>query len=112
MSEQVKVQCEGVGHRSHDSRLLARFGYSPVTSWRRLDETDDENGWFLPEGTPMRHEWAANTPGARHKITCACGQSVELSYDNLVAVLSWARDNDEKLTIARLKKLMQARAKV
>ena len=103
MSEQVKVECEGLAQRSHDPRLVARFKYSQVTDWLRLDETDDDNGWFLPEGTPMRHEWAANTPDARHKITCNCGQSVALSYENLVKVLEWARDNDEKPTIAFLK---------
>lgn len=112
MSGQVKIECEGVGQRSHDSRLVATFKHSPVTDWVRVDETDDENGWFLPEGTPMRHEWASNTPGARHKIGCKCGQSVELSYDNLVSVLGWARDNDEKLSIAFIKRAMQARAKV
>lgn len=108
----VKPTCEGVGQRSHDSRLVARFQYSPVTGWRRTDDHDDADGWFLPEDTAFRHEWAANTPGARHKITCKCGQSVELSYDNLIKMLDWARDNDEKLSIALIKKVMQARAQV
>ncbi len=111
MSVQVKVECEGVGQCSHDSRLVARFEYSRVTGWRRTDESEDD-GWFLPEGTPFRHEWAANTPGARHKISCGCNQSVALRYENLVRVLDWARDNDEKLSMSFLKRLMEDRAQV
>ncbi len=108
MSTHVKVECEGVGQRSHDPRLVARFGYSSVTSWRRLDEPEDD-GWFLPDDTPLRSEWAANTPGARQKITCSCNQSVELGYDNLVKVLDWARDNNEKLSLTLVKRVMRAR---
>lgn len=111
MSTQVKAECEGVGQRSHKPRLVARFQYSQVLGWRRVDELDDDD-LYLPEDTPFRQEWAANTPGVRQKITCKCGQAVPLTWDKLIPVLDWARDNDEKLSLSLLKKLMQARATV
>ena len=111
MSVQVKVDCEGAGQRSHKPRIVARFQHSQVLGWRRTDELDDD-AMYLPDDTPFRHEWAANTPGTRQKITCACGQSVPLTWDKLIPVLDWARDNDEKLSLSLLKKLMQARASV
>ena len=77
MSVQVKVECEGVGQRSHDAWPVGTFKHSPVVDWLRLDETDEENGWFLPEGRPMRHEWARNAPvlGTRSHATAASRSS-------------------------------------
>ena len=109
MSAQVKaeakVECDGVGQRSHQARLVARFDLGVATGWRRVDESDYDQ-WFIPEDTPFRHGWAANTPGARHKITCTCGQSVELSYDKLIKVLDWARANDKLVSMTLIKRIV------
>lgn len=85
--------------------------HSPALDWRRIDELEDD-ALYLPDDTPFRHEWAANTPGTRQKIPCKCGQSVSLTWDNLIPVLDWARDNNEKLTMSMLNRLMQAKAQV
>lgn len=90
----VKLSCQ-----EHPRIDLATFQHGPATGWTRISHwNDNPEDWYLPPDLEHRHEWAKNTPFARHRVTCPrCHKVWTITGERLIPRLDAATESGRVL---------------